>query len=284
MIKKSVIVPLVLLFVINILLLSAMYWFLRQQGFDWNSFAISALMYILASSVAGYIVILDVVDSKKKQDDRLIHIAKEMLHEINLPISTIDANLFMLSKNNTNDKAKKRIDRIWGALERLKKLYNELSYSIKKEIVLIKKEEFDLKNIVEERVKVLDDLGRNRFALDLNILDIKADKIGLEQVIDNLLENAIKYSEPESDIEITLLNNVLQIKDHGVGITPEQMIHIYDRYYQGQQSSVGEGIGLALVKHYCDEEGILIDINSTPNHGTTITLDFGNAKVMKQSV
>jgi len=52
-----------------------------------------------------------------------------------------------------------------------------------------------------------------------------------------------------------------------------QIARIYERYYQGDSHSPGEGIGLALVKRYCDEAGIGIRIDSTPGEGTTVTLD-----------
>jgi len=165
--------------VINTLLLSVLYWFLLQQGFTRENFIIASVMFLVASMLSGYIVLLDILEQKADQDRRLSHLTREILHEINLPIATIDANLSMLLKNMETPKEIKRATRIQAALVRLKRLYTELSYSIKKEIMPVEKVPFDLKAVVEERVETLTELGRNSFVLALEPLMIKVDKIGL---------------------------------------------------------------------------------------------------------
>jgi len=224
--------------------------------------------------LSGYIVLLDILEQKADQDRRLSHLTREILHEINLPIATIDANLSMLLKNMETPKEIKRATRIQAALVRLKRLYTELSYSIKKEIMPVEKVPFDLKAVVEERVETLTELGRNSFVLALEPLMIKVDKIGLEQAIDNIIENAMKYSESSEPIEITLDSGVLEIQDHGIGMDANQILHIYERYYQGNSTYKGEGIGLALVKRYCDEQKIGIKITSEVEAGTSVLLNF----------
>jgi len=251
-----------------------MYLFLQQQGFSTESFVVAAIMFLIASMLSGYIVLLDILEQKAQQDERLEHLTREILHEINLPIATIDANLSMLTKQIESEKAHKRANRIHAALSRLKRLYTELSYSIKKEILPVEKEPCDLMEIIQERVSTLQELGRNPFHLQLSSCMIKIDRIGLEQTIDNIIANAMKYSEAEAPIVITLKANILSIRDHGSGMDAQQILHIYERYYQGNQHYSGEGIGLTLVKRYCDDQNIEISITSNPNQGTNVQLDF----------
>ncbi len=251
-----------------------MYWFLQQQGFTQGSFIIASVMFLLASALSGYIVLLDILEQKLHQDERLEHLTREILHEINLPIATIDANLSMLTKQMTTDKSHKRAKRIEAALVRLKRLYTELSYSIKKEIMPIAKEPCDLKILLEERVGTLQEFGRNPFVLELDSCKIEVDRIGLEQAIDNIIENAMKYSESSETISITLKDTVLTVRDHGQGMDASQILYIYERYFQGDRAQEGEGIGLTLVKRYCDEEEIGIKISSELNEGTEVVLDF----------
>ena len=255
-----------------------LYWFLLGQGFDRENFAIASLMFLLASGLSGYIVLRDILEQKAQLDQRLFHLSKEILHEINLPIATIEANLSMLSKQMTTPKEQKRAARIQAALIRLRRLYTELSYRIKKEIMPIEKTLCSLELLIEERVAVFRELGRNSFVLKLAPLEVEVDQIGLEQVIDNIIENAMKYSSPDKPIEITMTQTLLTIEDHGVGMDANQILHIYERYYQGDNSLEGEGIGLALVKRYCDEAGIEIKIHSDPGQGTRVVLDFRGAK------
>jgi signal transduction histidine kinase len=255
-----------------------LYWFLLQQGFTQQNFIIASVMFLVASGISGYIVLLDILEQKESQDERLTHLTREILHEINLPIATIDANLSMLSKHLASSRDLKRAQRITAALDRLKRLYTELSYSIRKEIVSVEKESFDLKIMLEERVATFQELGRNPFVWELEPTQIEVDRIGLEQAIDNIIENAMKYSPVEAQIDITLQAASLTIQDHGKGMDANQILHIYERYYQGDRSQQGEGIGLALVKRYCDEEGIEIMIRSEVDRGTVVVLDF--TKVM----
>ena len=74
--------------------------------------------------------------------------------------------------------------------------------------------------------------------------------------------------------DIKIKDNLLIIKDYGKGMDANELLKIYDRYYQGDKSYKGSGIGLSVVKEFCDNNKIEIRINSTPNIGTTVILDF----------
>jgi signal transduction histidine kinase len=128
--------------------------------------------------------------------------------------------------------------------------------------------------LIIERVEEMKLLKRNPFILKLEPHTVYVDKIGFEKVLDNLISNAMKYSEKSSTIEIILKDNMLNIIDHGIGMDETELISIYERYYQLDNASYGEGIGLALVKAYCDDEKIKIRINSIKNEGTEVSLDL----------
>ncbi len=273
------ITSLVLLSVVQTLLLLASYWFLQQQGFDPKSFIVVSIMFLAASAFAGYIILSDIAEQKEEQDSRLMHMVKETLHEINLPIATIDANISMLKKALASTKDIKRVERIEAALLRLRRLYGELSYNIKKEIMPIQKQVFDLAELIEERVDIFKEHNRGSFEVQTEPCMIYVDKIGLEGAIDNIIENAVKHSGGNKGIEIVIKDSVLYITDNGDGIDADDLIKIYDRYYQGNKGSKGEGIGLALVKRYCDKESIRIKIDSSLSVGTTVSLDFSRVTV-----
>jgi signal transduction histidine kinase len=231
-------------------------------------------IFIPAIGAVGYLLLSDLLESKQRQDERLEHMTREVLHEINLPISTIETNIQMLQHKLTDEKDTKRIERIKGSTKRLKRLYDTLMYSIKREINGVEKEEFDLAEVVGERIAVYEEMGRNSFEAVLVSHRVKLDKIGLEQVLDNIFENSMKYSHPDKPITVELSGGKLTVTDKGVGMDRGQIARIYERYYQGDSHSQGEGIGLALVKRYCDESGIRVKITSKPKEGTEVTLDF----------
>ncbi len=66
----------------------------------------------------------------------------------------------------------------------------------------------------------------------------------------------------------------MTIEDRGVGVCQTELIKIYDRYYQSDIKNSGSGIGLAIVKEYCDEKGIKIWIDSQEGVGTKVSFDL----------
>ena len=241
---------------------------------DLNIFFMILSISLLALAV-GYTLNSYVLSSKFKVDENLLHLTKEILHELNIPLSTIQANTTLLKRTlKENEKGLKRLSRIDDSSKRLKRLYAELVYSIKKEIHTIEKETFDVQHLVEERVGVFEQLERNSFILSLSSFNISVDKIGFEKMLDNILTNAMKYSEKHQPIFITLKDNILSIKDNGIGMDELELVKIYDRYYQSDNHAYGDGIGLSLVKAYCDDEKIKIRINSNKGEGTTVNFNL----------
>jgi len=234
-----------------------------------------SLLIIILSLGFGYTLSSYILSKKFKIDESLLHLTKEILHELNIPISTIQANSMLLKRTlKDNEKAIKRLGRIDDSSKRLERLYMELVYSIKKEIHTIEKEQVEVESLIIERVSILEEQGRNLFVLEIEPLSIYVDKIGFEKMLDNILLNAMKYSDKNSEITIRLKDNILSIEDRGIGMDEVELITIYERYYQSDYHVSGEGIGLALVKAYCDDEKIRIDISSQKGIGTVVRLDL----------
>ena len=263
-----------LLYVCSTLFLGGVLLFFLHHNL--NIFFITISIFLLALAV-GYTLNTYVLSAKFKVDENLLHLTKEILHELNIPLSTIQANTKLLQRTlEENEKGLKRLSRIDDSSKRFKRLYAELVYSIKKEIHTIEKETFDIQRVVEERVSVFKLLNRNSFILSLSSFKISVDKIGFEKMLDNVLTNAMKYSEKHEPIFITLQDNILSIRDKGIGMDEIELVKIYDRYYQSDNHAYGEGIGLSLVKAYCDDEKIKIRINSNRGEGTTVNFNLNN--------
>ncbi|MDD3500700.1 MAG: HAMP domain-containing sensor histidine kinase, partial [Sulfurovum sp.] len=226
------------------------------------------------AAMFGYIFISTLLAQQKRIDENLSQLSREILHELNIPLATIQANTKMIARKLEDQKSLERIARIEASSKRLDRLYRELVYSIKKEFQPIEKESFDLQKVLAERVEVFEAFDRNDFVLEVESYRITADKIGFEKMIDNILMNAMKYSSKDTLVTLHLSRNILSIADQGVGMSETELLKIYERYYQADSSKEGEGIGLALVKSYCDSEGIDIQIKSEKNVGTTVFLNL----------
>ena len=261
-------------------LVSFLYWFLKNEGFSESNFLMASVAVLLLAAGWGYIISSHLLAPKAELDANLSILSSEILHELNIPLSTIKANSAMLKKRVMDDeKSLHRLNRIEASSVRLERLYKELVYSIKKEIHTIDKEKLLLEPLLRERIEIFEAFGRNSFSLDIGKLSIEIDKIGFEKMIDNLLMNAMKYSSKESLIKVILEENMLMIIDEGIGMDETQLLRVYERYYQSDNKQEGEGIGLALVKAYCDDEGIEIQIRSEKGIGTSVNLNLEKVHV-----
>jgi len=156
------------------------------------------------------------IDPLTEYIKNLQNLSKETLHELNLPISTIRTNTQMIKKNLQNEKSIKRLKRIESACNMLEQRYNELDYMIKTQTKQKIRENFNLLELIESRVGFLSSVYPHiKFNLKLNKTIVNNDKIGLAKVIDNIIDNGVKYSPNSNQIDIRLFDNTLLIQDFG---------------------------------------------------------------------
>jgi len=237
--------------------------------------------YLLITITLSLIVLCGVfmsnlaIEPLKKYLYNIQNLSKETLHELNLPISTIKTNIGMLKKNQENEKTLKRIERIEMASDMLQQRYNELDYMIKTQTLIDLNEEFFIDELVKQRIDFLSSIFPNiKFNLDLDSTAIISDKIGLGKVIDNIINNGVKYAPNSNKIDIVLKNQTLIIQDYGIGMNESEIVQVFDKYYQSDTDMQGFGIGLNLVKRFCDKQNIKLRIESIPKQTTKIILTF----------
>lgn len=277
--KKEIIFATVIYVVTMATLLTAVYRFLETWNLTDLKFFVAGALVFFAAVGWGYVLSNLIFAPKKQMEDTLTALTSDIIHELNIPLSTIKANTAMLKKHMEDEKSLKRIQRIEDASVRLKKLYNELVYSIHKEMHTIEKERFDLQILIEDRIEVFKEQKRNPFELILESYEIEVDKIGFAQMFDNIVSNAMKYSSKDAPIRIVLSGDVLSIEDEGVGMGTTELLRVHERYYQADDKKDGKGLGLALVKAYCDEEGVEIHIKSEKGVGTIVSLNMSKVHV-----
>lgn len=255
------------------LFMTGLYFAMEMLAFK-DFFLIISIGFVLAV-IAGAAIAKLAIEPLKEHFEQLEQFSKETLHELNLPVNTITANTKMLRKTHDDEKSLRRIGRIEMACEMLRERYGELDYLIKKQMQRESIETFDLGELVQERIALLRALYRGaHITADLDSLSINMDRMGLAKVIDNLIDNAVKYSTPPAEIAVTLKDAQLSIADKGWGMDEVELFQIFDRYYQSDESMPGFGIGLGLVKTYCDKYRIKLHVHSTRGVGTTMILDF----------
>lgn len=192
---------------------------------------------------------------------------KDILHDVNTPLSTLRLNISML-KNEIGENSK--IQRVENSVQNILNLQNNLrSYLDNHDL---QRESFSLKEFLIQRVEYIDKTYKNiTFNVDIKIdKNISTNKNALARIIDNLLSNGAKYNKHNGLVTLTMQKDTLKIIDTGKGI--ENPSKVFRRFYKEQTRGVG--IGLHIVKKLCDELNIGITVKSQINKGSTFFLNL----------
>jgi two-component system OmpR family sensor kinase len=271
---RSFILSIALFYVVSVLTIVAGVYLLQQQ-FALTSIVTLLLIALPFSLLLGWMFSKIAIEPLLSHFSTLERFSKETLHELNIPISTIKTNAGMLQKGCADEKSLKRIGRIVSACDLLRERYDELDYLIKQQMRKESIETVALAQVLQERIDALQELyPQHRLQAHLEPISLKLDRMGFIKVVDNLIDNAVKYSPQGSTVYIDLSKGRLKITDEGRGMDEVELFKVFDRYYQSDESLPGYGIGLALVKRYCDRFKIGLGIDSAPGKGTTVTLNL----------
>lgn len=99
----------------------------------------------------------------------------------------------------------------------------------------------------------------------------------IERAVGNLLDNARKWSPPGACVEVELRDGVLSVRDHGAGFDPEDLVHVFDRFYRadGARALPGSGLGLAIVRQAAEACGGWARAANAPGGGALLMVSFG---------
>jgi two-component system sensor histidine kinase MprB len=102
----------------------------------------------------------------------------------------------------------------------------------------------------------------------------------LERAVGNLIDNAVKYSPPGEPVEVCLKGTELTVRDHGPGISAEDLPHIFDRFYRGAEARgrPGSGLGLAIVRQVAEQQAGAVGAEPAPGGGTIMRLHLPGAE------
>jgi len=276
--KRKQIAKVLLFYVVTFVAMAVLMWVVFENfGYSNENFLIVTLMLLPLSVLFGYILSKVALEPLFITNDLLDKLLKDTLHELNIPLSTIFANVSMLKRNEDDPKKVTRLQRIEKSAENLGELYEDLDYFIKKEIGSVERETFDLDEVIQSSIHKMDDIkGDISIQYFPSRFPITADRRGCQKAIDNLVSNAIKYNREKGRVDVSIENGWFVVRDSGIGMDETALFHIFDRYYQSDLSASGYGIGLHIVKTFCDEHGIAIKIDSKVDEGTTFRLDFAS--------
>ena len=276
--KRDFLISISMIFTFSlIIILYLNYFFISLFGLNQENY----IYIIMPSVIIGLGIFLSfsvsVLKPLFKSDEKLEQSIKETIHELNIPVSTIKMNTQLLQKTITDEKSIKRLERINQASNNLLKLYENMEYNIKKEIDKIDKQEFYLDEIIFTSCDKFDDIKKDiKIVVNIPNILILTDINGFEKTMDNLISNAIKYNIKDNPlVEISYKSPILSIFNTGVQIDTKNLFIVFDKYFQEDPSKDGFGLGLAMVKEFCDKNKIAINIDTLEN-GNRFNLNLKN--------
>ena len=276
--KRDFLISISVIFIFSmIIVLYVNYFFISLFGLNQENFVYIVIPLLILGLVIFLSFSISILKPLFKSDEKLEQSIKETIHELNIPVSTIKMNTQLLEKTITDEKSLKRLERIKQASNNLLKLYENMEYNIKKEIDKIDKQEFYLDDLVKNCVEKFDDIKKEtKIILDIPNKKLFIDLNGFEKTIDNLISNAIKHNIKENPIvKITFKENIFSIFNTGEKLDTKNLFIIFDKYFQENSSKDGFGLGLAMVKEFCDKNKISINIDTLEN-GNQFNLNLKN--------
>jgi|HubBroStandDraft_4_1064222.scaffolds.fasta_scaffold04277_3 signal transduction histidine kinase/DNA-binding response OmpR family regulator len=213
-----------------------------------------------------------------------------MSHELRTPMNAIIGYSEMLTDDAEDsglDQFVPDLKKIRTAGKQLLALINDILDLSKIEAgkVELYYEQFDLRDMINDVANISEPLAaKNSNKLIINIPDggMYSDLTRVRQILFNLLSNACKFTE-SGTVELTVTSDAamegfttFQVKDSGIGMTPEQISKVFEAFAQADSSTTrrygGTGLGLAITKKFCEMMGGTISVESEPGKGTRFTV------------
>lgn len=241
------------------------------------------------SIILGLVLINRAFWSELKLNSRLNNFLLSVTHELKTPITSLKLiNKTLSTKKIDESKQKELLKTSYEESERLEKLINNILTAAQMDSnYIFNFEIIDISDLLNLRIHRFKRLNENvSFLADFNKgLKLKGDQEALTKLIDNLIDNAIKYSSDKKEIIISAKESeeriVISIADNGIGIEDKEKKKILDKFYrignENVRSSKGTGLGLFIVKEIASAHKASIQILDNNPQGSIFEINFPHA-------
>jgi two-component system, OmpR family, sensor histidine kinase MprB len=197
-------------------------------------------------------------------------------HELRTPLTSLRTNLEVVRRLDELPAAERDVlvDDLLTQMNELTTLVGDLSELARGEQRHLEPTVLRFDRLVEDAVAVATTHGRTRdvtFALRSNPTWVRGQRDRIDRAVGNLLDNALKWSPPGATVEVACEGGTVTVRDHGPGIAPEDLPHIFDRFYRAPAARglPGSGLGLAIVAQVAQAEGGSVMAGPAPGGGAT---------------
>jgi two-component system sensor histidine kinase MprB len=229
----------------------------------------------LASLAADFNAMLAALDESQQAQQQLIADAS---HELRTPLTAHRANIELLARQDLPVEQRQRVlGAAVRAMERLSALVGDLIEAARDGRSVDAREPLALDELVAAAVERAQHRASElRFESRLEPYRFVGARSRLERTVDNVLDNAIKWSPSGGTVEVGLAVGTLTVRDHGPGIAEADLPHVFDRFYRAAAARAlpGSGLGLAIVKQTVDDHGGSVTVANPNGGGVLLTLRF----------
>ncbi|MCA9872140.1 MAG: sensor histidine kinase KdpD [Anaerolineales bacterium] len=250
-----------------------------------NAFATQAAQAIEATQLGEEARQTQVLREKEKLQSALL---SSISHDLRTPLVSITGTLSSLRENDTYFDPESRRELLDGAYQeadRLNRLVGNLldMSRLESHSLTLKREPYDLQDVIGvARAQLRDRLAGRDIRIDLppDLPLVSIDMVLFAQVLVNLLDNAVKYSEPHTPIEICACYRpdrvILEVADHGIGIPEEEIPHIFEKFYRahGANGRGGSGLGLSICQGIVESHNGVIRAENRKEGGTCFIIEL----------
>ena len=283
------IIPLLVFFYLLVTELSTIDVLIGKVGF----ILILTIVIAIMGYYLGYLTIRNILAkvisyaTAAKHSDRLKSVfVATASHELKNPVAILKGNIYNVMEGflgDVNEQQKKVLQLCYDVLQRMTRLVTGLLdvYKMEDKMVGLVIGKCDLNMLVEKQVKELGAMiDEKELVLEKNLPEKKIiawiDENKIEQVIHNIISNAIKYTPNKGSIELSLSssNNFVEFecKDSGVGIPQDKLEKIFDKFVRLIKAKEGTGLGLAITKELVELHNGKVSAESQPGQGSKFTV------------
>ena len=236
----------------------------------------------------------------KRSYEQLQRFTADASHELRAPVAAIlsNAQVGLLAPENNIEQPRQRLENIVDISKTMSTLISNLLFLARHEGKLNPQDlhNVEIVDLLQELANQYDSAAKTKalkFVTDFpsQSVKLKADAELLRYAIKNLLDNAFKYTPQGGSIKLRLTHQsrrvLIQVEDTGIGIPPENLSHIFERFYRVDTSrtrnSGGFGLGLAIVQQIIQAHDGEISVNSTVGKGTTFQITLCRQKNLIKS-